>query len=643
MSQCDDAICQYAVPASDVVLPTATERPPRRSWFPRPFHVFVTGVWVGRLSVASSVMWSIRTSKPETERGRIALKGSANDEGATDRARVSTLAQTNGAATANLDAEHKEGHNEQHNSCVNSRLRLAIALRTTSPMMRIAFPEHPFAVRETSTAIMIIDTDVSDRSGAETLRQYELNGAYDEMFRAADHPRKQYRHLYNLLLSLGPGELRRSKHEADQSFFNQGITFTVYGHDKGTERIFPHDLLPRIITAAEWERIERGLTQRITALNLFLKDIYHEGKIIEDGVVPGKIVYTCKHYRREMRDIKVPHDVYITVVGTDLIRNPEGNFVVLEDNLRVPSGVSYMLTSRGVMKQIFPGLFQKCRVRPIEQYSQALLSTLRFLAPEGRSDPTVVLLTPGAYNSAYFEHAYLARQMGIELVEGRDLVVHDNVVYMRTTFGLRRVDVIYRRIDDDYLDPLVFESGSVLGAVGLFNAYRAGNIAFANALGTGVADDKAIYAYVPKIIRYYLDQDPILESVETLLMSDRAQRDHVCQRLAEYVVKAVGESGGYGMLIGPHSTEQERSEFREKINAQPRNYIAQPAINLSTAPCFVDGAIEPRHVDLRPYLLYGEKITITPGGLTRVALRKGSLVVNSSQGGGSKDTWVLQN
>jgi len=495
----------------------------------------------------------------------------------------------------------------------------------------------------TSPAIMILETDTSDHGGAEILRGYELDGAYDEMFRAVDQPRKQYRLLHNLLLSLGPGELRRSKHEADQSFFNQGITFTVYGNDKGTERIFPNDLLPRIITGAEWEKIERGLTQRITALNLFLKDVYHEEKIIEDGVVPGKIVYTCKHYRREMRGIKVPRDVYITVVGTDLIRNPEGNFVVLEDNLRVPSGVSYMLTSRRVMKQIFPGLFQKCRVRPIEQYSQALLSTLRFLAPEGRAEPTVVLLTPGAYNSAYFEHTYLALQMGIELVEGRDLVVHDNVVYMRTTFGLRRVDVIYRRIDDDYLDPLVFESDSALGAVGLFNAYRAGNIAFANALGTGVADDKAIYAYVPKIIRYYLDQDPILDNVETLLMSDPAQRDYVCQRLEEYVVKAVGESGGYGMLIGPHSTEQERSVFRERINAQPRNYIAQPTINLSTAPCFVDGKVEPRHVDLRPYVLYGEKITITPGGLTRVALRKGSLVVNSSQGGGSKDTWVLQN
>ena len=490
---------------------------------------------------------------------------------------------------------------------------------------------------------MIIETDAAEQSAEEAFRKYELNGAYDEMFRSVDHPRKQYRQLYTQLLSLGGGELRRSKHEADQSFFNQGITFTVYGNDKGTERIFPHDLLPRIITAAEWETIERGLTQRITALNLFLKDVYHEGKIIEDGVVPGSIIYTCKHYRREMRGVKVPRDVYVTVVGTDLIRNPDGNFVVLEDNLRVPSGVSYMLTSRRVMKQIFPALFRKCRVRPIEQYGQALLSTLRSLAPDGRSEPTVVLLTPGAYNSAYFEHTYLARQMGIELVEGRDLVVHDNIVYMRTTFGLQRVDVIYRRIDDDYLDPLVFESGSALGAVGLFNAYRAGNIAFANALGTGVADDKAIYSYVPKIIRYYLNQDPILENVETLLMSDPAQRDHVCQRMDQYVVKAVGESGGYGMLIGPHSTQQQRDEFRDKILAEPRNYIAQPTINLSTAPCFVDGTIQPRHVDLRPYVLYGENITIVPGGLTRVALRKGSLVVNSSQGGGSKDTWVLQN
>src|ERR1700731_196972 len=392
---------------------------------------------------------------------------------------------------------------------------------------------------------MIIDTDAPDHSASEAFRRYEFNGSYDEMFRSTDLPRKQYRPLYTQLLNLGADELRRSKQEADQSFFNQGITFTVYGSEKGTERIFPHDLLPRIITAAEWETIERGLTQRITALNLFLKDVYHDARIIEEGVVPGKIVYTCKHYRREMRGIKVPRDVYVTVVGTDLIRNPEGNFVVLEDNLRVPSGVSYMLTSRRVMKQIFPTLFRKCRVRPIEQYSQVLLSALRSLAPEGRS--TIVLLTPGNYNSAYFEHAFLARQMGIELVEGRDLVVHDNTVYMRTTSGLQRVDIIYRRVDDDFVDPLAFRADSTLGVAGLFNAYRAGNVVLANALGSGVADDKAIYSYVPKIIRYYLNEDPILNNVETYQMSNAKERQHVLGKLEHYVVKAVGESGGYGM------------------------------------------------------------------------------------------------
>jgi uncharacterized circularly permuted ATP-grasp superfamily protein len=401
--------------------------------------------------------------------------------------------------------------------------------------------------------------------------------------------------------------------------------------------------LPRIIPCAEWETIERGLTQRITALNLFLKDIYHDRKILKDGVIPGETIYTCKHYRRQMRGVKVPRDVYVTVCGSDLIRLPDGNFVVLEDNLRVPSGVSYMLTSRKVMKQTFPVLFRKYGVKPIEHYSQALLSTLRSLAPPGLSNLTIVLLTPGVYNSAYFEHAYLARQMGIELVEGRDLVVHDNFVYMRTTAGLKRVDVIYRRVDDDFLDALTFRPDSSLGAAGLFNAYRSGNVVLANALGTGVADDKAIYAYVPKIIKYYLGEDPILNNVQTFLMTDDKERDHVCANLDKYVVKAVGESGGYGMLIGPHSTEAQRSEFRDRILHDPRNYIAQPTISLSTAPCFVeDGKIEPRHVDLRPYVLFGEKVTIVPGGLTRVALQKGSLVVNSSQGGGSKDTWVLQ-
>ena len=483
-----------------------------------------------------------------------------------------------------------------------------------------------------------------ERTAPALFSDYEIGAPYDEMFRAKAHPRLHYRPLYTRLLNVSTEELQRSKQEADLSFFNQGITFTVYGRKEGTERIFPHDLLPRIITSAEWDCIERGLTQRITALNLFLKDVYHERKILKDRIIPGEIIYTCKHFRRQMRGVKIPRDVYVSVCGTDLIRLPEGKFVVLEDNLRVPSGVSYMLTSRRVMKQIFPALFRKCGVRPIEQYSQVLLSTLRSLAPEGRSTPTIVLLTPGVYNSAYFEHAYLARQMGIELVEGRDLVIHDNLVYMRTTSGLQRVDVIYRRVDDDFLDPLAFRPDSALGAAGLFNAYRAGNVVLANALGTGVADDKAVYAYVPKIIRYYLGEEPILDNVETLLMTDDASRQHVCENLHKYVVKAVGESGGYGMLIGPHSSIEQQNIFREKIREEPRNYIAQPTLALSTAPCFTDdGRIEPRHVDLRPYVLFGEKVTIVPGGLTRVALRKGSLVVNSSQGGGSKDTWVLEN
>jgi uncharacterized circularly permuted ATP-grasp superfamily protein len=473
---------------------------------------------------------------------------------------------------------------------------------------------------------------------------YELFEAYDEMFNSAGHPRPHYAELYSRVLDQSFDDLARSKQQADVSFLNQGITFTVYGREEGTERIFPHDLLPRIISGAEWEVIERGLKQRVQALNLFLRDVYHERRILKDGIIPGELIYTCSQFRRHMRGVKIPRDVYVSICGTDLIRTPDGKFVVLEDNLRVPSGVSYMLTGRKVMKEIFPMLFHQCRVRPIEHYGQALLSTLRSLTPDGRSIPRIVLLTPGIYNSAYFEHAYLARQMGIELVEGRDLLVHDNIVYMRTTSGLQRVDVIYRRVDDDYLDPLTFRHNSGLGAAALFNAYRSGNVVLANAVGTGVADDKAIYAYVPAIIRYYLGEDAILNNVETLLMTDDAQRQHVCDNLGRYVVKAVGESGGYGMLIGPHSSEEQREEFRGRILADPRNYIAQPTLALSTAPCFVEnGRIEPRHVDLRPYVLFGaEEITVVPGGLTRVALRKGSLVVNSSQGGGSKDTWVLE-
>ncbi len=479
------------------------------------------------------------------------------------------------------------------------------------------------------------------------LREYFLDDAYDEMFTPDGTIRPQYKLLLDTLRSLPKEELLRRKHSADTSFLTQGITFTVYGKKEGTERIFPNDMLPRIITSAEWKTIEKGLIQRITALNLFLGDVYHEGKILQNGAVPREIVYSCRHFRREMRGLQVPRNVYIAVTGTDLLRLNDGSFAVLEDNLRVPSGVSYMLSSRRVMKRAFPKIFREYGVRPIEHYPQVLLASLRSLAPEGRPEPTIVLLTPGVYNSAYFEHTYLARQMGIELVEGRDLVTHNNVVYMRTTAGLKRVDVIYRRVDDDFIDPLAFRGDSILGVAGLFNAYRAGNVTLANAFGTGLADDKALYAYVPAIIRYYCGEEPILQNVETFLMTDSKQRQHTLANLDKLVVKAVGESGGYGMLIGPHASAAEREDFARRIEAEPRNYIAQPTLQFSRAPCLMNAdsaglSIEPRHVDLRPYILYGDKVSVVPGGLTRVALPKGSLVVNSSQGGGSKDTWVLE-
>jgi uncharacterized circularly permuted ATP-grasp superfamily protein len=475
-------------------------------------------------------------------------------------------------------------------------------------------------------------------------RNYQFDLAYDEMFEGPGLPRPHYQALFQTLLELPPEEMRKSQQAADLSFLHQGITFTVYGNDEGTERVFPNDLLPRIIPNQEWRKIESGLTQRIAALNLFLDDVYHGGRILADGIVPRELVYSCKHFRREMRNLTVPRGIYVSICGTDLVRLPDGSFAVLEDNLRVPSGVSYMLANRKVLKKVFPTLFRDYGVCPVDHYAQALLATLRALSPHSssRHEPTVVLLTPGVFNSAYFEHTFLAQQMGIELVEGRDLLVHDNVVYMRTTAGLKRVDVIYRRVDDDFLDPLCFRRDSSLGVPGLFNAYRAGSVVLANAVGTGVADDKAVYAYVPAIIRYYLGEEPILPNVETYLLSDKSQRNYVLENLSELVVKAVGESGGYGMLIGPHSTAEQREEFRLRILAEPRNYIAQPTLSLSRAPCFLEGEAQARHVDLRPYILYGENVTLVPGGLTRVALRRGSLVVNSSQGGGSKDTWVLR-
>src|SRR6202795_1750745 len=474
---------------------------------------------------------------------------------------------------------------------------------------------------------------------------YRFDKAYDEMFGSPGVPRDFYQALHKTLLGLPPEELRKRQQAADLTFLHEGITFTVYGSKEGTEKIFPNDLVPRIIPSIEWTTLEQGLTQRLTAVNLFMRDIYHEGRILTERVVPRELVYSCKHFRREMRGLNVPRDIYVSICGSDLVRLPDGTFAVLEDNLRVPSGVSYMLANRKVLKRVFPTLFRDYGVSPIDHYAQALLATLRAMAPassSGRNEPSNAVLTPGVFNSAYFEHTFLAQQMGIELVEGRDLLVHDNIVYMRTTSGLRRVDIIYRRVDDDFLDPLCFRPNSILGVPGLFNAYRAGNVSLANAIGTGVADDKAVYAYVPKIIRYYLQEDPILQNVPTFLMSEQTHRQHVIENLEKMVVKAVGESGGYGMLIGPQSTAQQREEFRARILAEPRNYIAQPTLALSSAPCLIDGAVESRHIDLRPYIVMGEKVTLVPGGLTRVALRKGSLVVNSSQGGGSKDTWVLR-
>jgi uncharacterized circularly permuted ATP-grasp superfamily protein len=479
-------------------------------------------------------------------------------------------------------------------------------------------------------------------SATPPFTEYRLDTAYDEMFDAEGVPRQHYAELVKRLQLVPVSELQQRQASADRAFLNLGITFTVYGADEGTERIFPYDLLPRLITGAEWDQIERGLTQRLLALNLFLHDVYHDAHILSDGIVPRDMVYSCRHFRREMQDVTTQRNVYISVAGMDLVRLPDGQFAVLEDNLRVPSGVSYMLTNRQVIKRVFPLLFSSYNVRPVDQYGQALLGTLRALAPADRVDPTIVLLTPGVYNSAYFEHTFLARQMGIELVEGRDLFVHDNIVYMRTTGGPRRVDVIYRRVDDDFIDPLAFRSESRLGVPGLFNAYRAGSVAITNAVGTGVADDKAMYSYVPAIIKYYLQEDPILPNIDTFVLARESEREYVLDHLDQLVVKAVGESGGYGMLIGPHSTAAERAVFREHILADPRNYIAQPTLAISRAPCFIDGRVEPRHVDLRPYVLYGDRITVVPGGLTRVALRRGSLVVNSSQGGGSKDTWVLE-
>lgn len=471
---------------------------------------------------------------------------------------------------------------------------------------------------------------------------YDTGGFYDEMFAASGEVRPHYEALLRRYQEMGVGEYDRKQALADKSFLTQGITFTVYSDDRGTERIFPFDLIPRIIPAKEWEHLERGLVQRMTALNLFLKDVYNEQRILKEGVIPEHYVRTAAHFRPEFMGFRVPRDIYIHICGTDLIRDGDGRYLVLEDNGRTPSGVSYVLTNRQAMKRVFPKLFGSYPVRPVDEYPQHLLSTLHHIAPGGHPDPTIVLLTPGIYNSAYFEHSFLARSMGIEIVEGRDLVVNNDRVYMKTTKGLRQVHVIYRRIDDDFLDPKVFRPDSLLGVPGLVDAYRKGHVSLANSIGTGVADDKVMYYFVPRMIKFYLGEEPILPNVETWLSSEEKDRAYILDNLDKLVVKSANESGGYGMLIGPYAAKGEIEKFHDLIVANPRNFIAQPVISLSRAPSWCgEGAIEGRHIDLRPYILCGETIKIVPGGLTRVALRKGSLVVNSSQGGGSKDTWVL--
>lgn len=466
-------------------------------------------------------------------------------------------------------------------------------------------------------------------------------GIWDEM-RDTDQVREHYSKVFHALQQLDISILQQKDKFAGELFLSQGITFTVYSDNTGIERIFPFDIIPRIITGKEWDHVEKGIAQRLKALNLFLNDIYGEQAILKDKVVPPELIASCPHYNRDVYGIKVPHDIYLHISGTDLIRGEDGNFYVLEDNLRTPSGVSYMLENREVTKRIFPDMLVANHVRRVSNYPLILHDILKQMAPTQISNPTVALLTPGIYNSAYYEHAFLARQMGISLVEGRDLVVDNHKVYMKTTNGLKPVHVIYRRVDDEFLDPLTFRPDSALGVAGLMSAYRKGNVAIVNALGNGVADDKAVYAYVPAMIKYYLNEEPILSNIPTYELVNKDARAHVFSNIQNMVIKRTNQSGGYGMVMGNSVTEEEWNKARKEIEKDPRSFIAQPIIKLSTVPCFIDGAFQPRHVDLRPYALYGPKgVQIVPGGLTRVALREGSLVVNSSQGGGSKDTWVV--
>ena len=471
--------------------------------------------------------------------------------------------------------------------------------------------------------------------------EYDSESFYDEMFEADGSPRSGAALLLERIESLPRGELLQHQKAAEQALLDLGITFNVYGDEAGSEKIFPFDIIPRIVDAKDWAYIERGLKQRIQALNLFINDIYHAQRIVKDGIVPDHMIHSAQNLLPPCFGLNPPQGIWCHITGTDLVRDKDGQLYVLEDNLRCPSGVSYVLENREVLKSTFPQVFQASRVRPEDDYPSRLLDMLQHLAPEGVESPTVVLLTPGFHNSAYFEHAFLAQQMGVELVEGHDLVVDNGLVMMRTTKGLEPVDVIYRRVDDVFLDPQTFRSDSLLGVPGIMEVYRAGRVSLANAPGTGIADDKAIYAYVPEMIKYYLDEDIVLPNVPTYLCWDAKQRQHVLANLDKLVVKMTNESGGYGMLVGPHASAKERETFVERIQANPRNYIAQPTLALSRAPVIVEDHFEGCHIDLRPYILYGRDIYVLPGGLTRVALRKGSLVVNSSQGGGSKDTWVL--
>lgn len=468
--------------------------------------------------------------------------------------------------------------------------------------------------------------------------------AFDELFEDQGVPHNHCRTLVEKLGRFEMDEIHARRTGADLAFVNQGITFTVYSDRRGTEKIFPFDIVPRVVPASEWVTLEEGLIQRLKTLNLFLKDIYHDQRILKEKIIPADLALGSKGFRIEMIGFTPPGGVYIHICGTDLIRDQHGEFRVLEDNGRTPSGVSYVLENRAIMKKVFPQLFQDCRVKRVEDYPHRLRDALRSVAPAGAaSPPCVVLLSPGPYNSAYFEHSFLARHMGVELVIGQDLFVHDDVVYLKTTHGPQRVDVIYRRLDDDFLDPKAFREDSLLGVPGIFSAYRAGNVTLANAVGTGVADDKAVYPYVEDMIKFYLSEEPILRNVPTYICAKPEDMQYTLDHLGELVVKAVNESGGYGMLMGPSSTAAQRSEFREKILANPRNYIAQPVVTLSTSPTWTDEGVAPRHVDLRPYIVTGKTTWVLPGGLTRTALVKGSLVVNSSQGGGSKDTWVIGN